>query len=675
MARIGVGDKYHLALNGVGYILRGLNYRKKDMKPFVPRFGTGEGQTDLDFWKVITQKDFSGGGFQDLFDDETKVAEVNKMIKNPFDGQLHPTPVSVGSTPGFASISGTEAWAEYNNNLYIAWNWYDSGVMKGGIQKWNGSAWANSKVDFATPVLDLCVFNNKLYATEGDNLWNFNGAVWASSVQAIDRMCVFNGKIYARGTGNNAGSLYSYDGTTKSWIGYVGDASNPINCFVVFNHRLYIGKSDGLYAFDGVQITCVLDYSKNRNSNNFRRMAVFNGKLYFLNANNIYAFNGSSVEKILDLANLQTITTMASVNGRLWFLTTAPSGVLVEGGKGQLIPADAYVLYFYDGQGVYLYDDTKTGLFTPYMIASFGDQLFYFSNGANAVQDNLGYLIDLSDEFKSEPVNDGTILTSFFDCNLPNVDKYFNSFEIDFEDIAVSDTITVYFRTEDGSSLTAWQSLGVITNATSNKLYLYNTTFSGVFKRIQFKIVVARTDASVLSICDYAFKYVISPDLKREWQMTVLCVGNSDNPLELLNGTAETKTPLQLREAIYSARQSDVPVGLEDVDYTLANGSILIGATTITVDSTDCFPSTGFLKIDDEIIYYAGKTATQFTGCVRGKLGTSASAHSDNSFVNMYFRVIVSEILNEEVFIPSEAPLSGTINIHETVVTLLAKEV
>ena len=40
--------------------------------------------------------------------------------------------------------------------------------------------------------------------------------------------------------------------------------------------------------------------------------------------------------------------------------------------------------------------------------------------------------------------------------------------------------------------------------------------------------------------------------------------------------------------------------------------------TTITAFSTSGYPESGYIKIDDEIIFYKGKTSTTFTGCVRG---------------------------------------------------------
>ena len=55
--------------------------------------------------------------------------------------------------------------------------------------------------------------------------------------------------------------------------------------------------------------------------------------------------------------------------------------------------------------------------------------------------------------------------------------------------------------------------------------------------------------------------------------------------------------------------------------------------TTITVDSTSGFPTTGHIIIDDEIIQYTGISSTTFTGCTRGSLGTVAVYHDDNDVV------------------------------------------
>jgi hypothetical protein len=55
--------------------------------------------------------------------------------------------------------------------------------------------------------------------------------------------------------------------------------------------------------------------------------------------------------------------------------------------------------------------------------------------------------------------------------------------------------------------------------------------------------------------------------------------------------------------------------------------------TSVTVDDTSSFASSGNIKIGDEVMTYTGKTSTTFTGLSRGALSTSASSHADNATV------------------------------------------
>lgn len=51
-------------------------------------------------------------------------------------------------------------------------------------------------------------------------------------------------------------------------------------------------------------------------------------------------------------------------------------------------------------------------------------------------------------------------------------------------------------------------------------------------------------------------------------------------------------------------------------------------STTINVTDTTSFPASGTIIINAEIITYSGKTATSFTGCVRGTSGSTAAVHA-----------------------------------------------
>lgn len=69
-----------------------------------------------------------------------------------------------------------------------------------------------------------------------------------------------------------------------------------------------------------------------------------------------------------------------------------------------------------------------------------------------------------------------------------------------------------------------------------------------------------------------------------------------------------------------------------NVETTKINviGGINNSATTITVQSTTGFPTSGIILIEQELITYSGITSFTFTGCVRGTNGTIAVAHANN---------------------------------------------
>ncbi|MGE5648302.1 MAG: phage head spike fiber domain-containing protein [Acidobacteriota bacterium] len=68
---------------------------------------------------------------------------------------------------------------------------------------------------------------------------------------------------------------------------------------------------------------------------------------------------------------------------------------------------------------------------------------------------------------------------------------------------------------------------------------------------------------------------------------------------------------------------------------TTATNAVGAGDSTISVESTSVgfADAYGILSIDDELIVYTAKTATQFTGCIRGAFGTVAAVHQNGSTV------------------------------------------
>jgi hypothetical protein len=83
---------------------------------------------------------------------------------------------------------------------------------------------------------------------------------------------------------------------------------------------------------------------------------------------------------------------------------------------------------------------------------------------------------------------------------------------------------------------------------------------------------------------------------------------------------------------------------------TKLNGAINASVTTLTVDSTADFSSTGTLLIGTEEITYTGKTTTTFTGCTRGANSTTAASHADDATVEQFWHEIDSSRTDAEKY-------------------------
>ena len=67
-----------------------------------------------------------------------------------------------------------------------------------------------------------------------------------------------------------------------------------------------------------------------------------------------------------------------------------------------------------------------------------------------------------------------------------------------------------------------------------------------------------------------------------------------------------------------------------------ATGIVYLDSTSTTIDvvSTSLFSNSGYIQIENEIIQYAGKTLTSFTGCTRGAAFSGSSSPATNHAVN-----------------------------------------
>ena len=121
---------------------------------------------------------------------------------------------------------------------------------------------------------------------------------------------------------------------------------------------------------------------------------------------------------------------------------------------------------------------------------------------------------------------------------------------------------------------------------------------------------------------------------------TVSFVGGGGGSATATAVISSTSVRVRFRDhGMYETSNNVVVTGaISDIGGSALNGAIGSGTTgTVSVDSSLLWPTTGYVRIDDEIIYYGSKPgATSISITTRGVGTTTAAAHEDNSLVSLY---------------------------------------
>jgi len=79
---------------------------------------------------------------------------------------------------------------------------------------------------------------------------------------------------------------------------------------------------------------------------------------------------------------------------------------------------------------------------------------------------------------------------------------------------------------------------------------------------------------------------------------------------------------------------------------SILTSNITAASTSLTIEDASDFPSSGYVKIDNELIKYTGKSSNQLTGLTRGAYDTTATTHSGKSSNTSGAKVIFVKVYN-----------------------------
>lgn len=363
-----------------------------------------------------------------------------------------------------------------------------------------------------------------------------------------------------------------------------------------------------------------------------RLMIELNGKLLITVPNNeIWQIDGSTLTRIFVKDEFKRTTGGNEVDCNLY------GGAVISGNKawwGNLM---------YDGSSFFNtwknYSDSTHSVYPLFTDTS--GRIWFYSGADNTKL----YAVDMtSGAYYKGTDNKNYLVFSNFD-NIAGVDKMGYSAIVIFKPLLSGQSIEIEYLTGEFSTSASWTSLGTASYSVDGGTINNKTLFFPIgttFKKIWFRVKLEGGGTDTPVMYDMVMEYLPAPTFKKNWTLNI----NAANELSRLDGQPFGTTGRELRALLEHAWWTKSLLDFQDLDYatTQLNGALNSSATTVTVDDTVDFPDKGRIKIDNEEIFYTGKTPTTFTGCTRGQRSSAAVAHSDDAVVNNAYKVMITDL-------------------------------
>ncbi len=661
--------QYDVYLGKYGYRVR--TFSMDSAPSIAPQFNSGQqGENDLDMLRIDGNDNFLGGMFQEEFDDPTMASTVINGYVNPDNERLYPTPAHSTLPSDFTSDGAMSAHCIYQDMLVIAVRNGDTNEM------WQISS-SNvitsitlpaALTDATVPISSLFVptdgtIAGVLIGTGNDENggvpihrfyndtvvpWNIDG-----DVDTANKISSLRSNLFFIHDGSDI-FQYDKDNNLMAKVNTAGPKDPVLNkptSFLEFNHRIWIGKPTGLYSFDGVTSAVFIE-SESQLQSNLQHTAILHGWMYFNMDGYVWRHNSITVERLRDFRDTEILGMTAGVD-RVFILTSGGPGNSVIDKDGWDV--DDTNVWCYDGVGWFLYNNAQTGPAAPDYVAVFDFGVYtHFIGSAVDVPGSIDF-IDLSQDWQPGAKEVCTIIGSEMANNYPNIDKYLDSIEVDYEDLVSDDSVVVSYRNRsDTGNWYPWTDGDKpidLDNPNPKRFFITD------YKLIQYKIVITKDEVSNLSVESAVLHYSVMPPSRKRWRVGLVCAGADAYGGEVLkDGSEEGATPKELRNNVYEKEAQTTPTSFLNSDYCILDQSIddvYLGDITV-LGTTNTMRDRGTIFLEGELINYDGKTETTLTLTKRGAWSTTPAAHDTGLMMSEFYRVFVEQIVTEN-FILNES--------------------
>ena len=413
-------------------------------------------------------------------------------------------------------------------------------------------------------------------------------------------------KIYF-GTGNPTGTvngdarLYSFDGTTwalaKTFATATESVINSISEFADGKVYFGIGPQGKVYVTsDFSTYTISKDIDIPQNPGYVYAIKEYNSSLYvgggspelvptqyyngFLNYYNQTTWNilyPYDYTVIKSMEFYDSYLFIGTYHGHLSVFDTSSLNPLFNFKEQYDWTQQVYCMKYFDDKlyiGLYPQDGTsdtnagvwvfeRHGLTNAHVVSGVtGYRCFEVVNGDLLIgTGNNGYVYKLS---TTTYVTQGWYQSSYFDANLPSIDKLYNAITIKHDALVSGQSVVVYYRFSESAS---WTTLGTsnTVGATEKTISFPSGTYS---KKITLKVELnTTTTTGTPKLTETIMQYTLYP--ARKWMWTMRLMAKKD--LQLKDRTTDSRTAAQLRSALEDLMSTQSLYAYIDIDGTSYN--------------------------------------------------------------------------------------------------------
>lgn len=642
----GVRSRYNVAINGRGYMLRGVpgvaSYSKERAPSLVSQLGVG----DLNYnslngsgWSFWTQTDWSGG-FQTLkFKD-------NASFK---DGQ------AVDVIRKYGQVSLQYGWVS------AATTKISGGYSSHGIH--------------GTDLLFGTVRNAGARIYKVTSAFSVSSLSAMTTISAVNTITRFGNDSIIGMTKQTAASA-----SVKSMAKYTGSsvsgfrAANPVVRSVKgIGIRLYSGErvrslsGDVLYYATNLSaFTSAYQAGKNRN---IQKIEDLNGVPYFfiVEGRRVELFSWDEVaNRAYPIYTWQDLTSFSVKNYLTLLIISGKSGgknsVFAFNGSriwevfdDQLMDTSYDFRYPYEFEGNYHnYGAQWDGsIWAPGVYGKVGSsRVVPFENFSNKIVGVItgGTVQRICYQDRTKYATSGHYIGSEFGSNIAGVDKLVNAADINMEALATGQTIDVQYSVDGGASFTSLGKAQYSVGGALKKKRLYFPS-GYVTKNWLPKVVLVGPGTSTPTVTDVTFEYRPITDLKRRWTLGI----NATADIQLLNQQREERSPTEVMQNLWNEMISKRTVVFEDQDafQTRITSAMTSANTSANIESSRLMPRQGRIRVLKagvvEEMTYTSADGGKIQGLTRGINGTQVRAYTSADYMDNFYQVIITDVAERVV--------------------------